>query len=170
MNNEDFPSRDKIVSSSRVHTTSYKDVDYQYLTEQVNNLNLDLDEIDFISEDFDSIRTKVDKQKVYFWIRVYLKEETKIEPGDDIIIKYSYSGEELTTKFICYAKTGGLTTEIANIVNYNSEDDVKVLCLMVDEEKINYESEDIPFLRKLFRIGRFFEYELLRRSDLTLTI
>ena len=40
---------------------------------------------------------------------------------------------------------------------------------MVDEERINYESDDIPFLRKLFRISRHYEYELVRRSELTLT-
>ena len=51
------------------------------------------------------------------------------------------------------------------IVNYNSEDDMKVLCLMVDEGQVNY-NEDIPFVRTLFKVGRHFEYQLVKRSEL----
>ena len=40
---------------------------------------------------------------------------------------------------------------------------------MVNEEKINYDSEDILYIRKLFKIGRYYEYELLKRSELILT-
>ena len=40
---------------------------------------------------------------------------------------------------------------------------------MVDEERINYNSDDIPFIRKLFRIGRWYEYEIVRRTELILT-
>jgi len=166
----DFAPRNKI-KIMKQQPTAKIEVNYDYLVEQVKKLNLD--GVDFEHEDYDKINTKIEKQKVYFWIRVYLSEEIQIEPGDDIIIKYMVSGEELDTKFICYAKKGGASLNYEDgepvVTNYNSEDDTKVLCLMVDEERINYESEDIPFLRKLFKIGRHFEYVLLKRTDLVLT-
>ena len=146
------------------------EVNYDYLYEQARKI--DLDSLNFENEDYNKLKTKIEKQKVYFWIRVYLSEEIKIEPGDGIIIKYIFSGEELDSTFICYAKKGASAINYVDgepVVNYNSEDDTKVLCLMVDEEKINNDSDDIPFLRKLFKIGRHFEYVLLKRTDLTLT-
>ena len=166
---EEFPERKRlnIIKSEEVSMT--KDVDYNYLVEQVQALNLD--DVDFETAEYDSIDTKIEKQKVYFWIRVYLNEETEIEPGDDIEIKYINSGETLLSKFICYAKTGDTSIDLEGevVTNYNAEDNKKVLCLMVDEEKINYDSEDILFIRKLFRIGRHYDHVLLRRSDLVLT-
>lgn len=143
-----------------------------FLAEQIKDLNLDT--IDFENSSYDQLKTKIEKQKVYFWIRVYLSEEIEIEPGSDISIKYVNSGEKLDTKFICYAKMGGGTINYENgepvVANYNSEDNRKVLCLMVDEEKINYDSEDIPFIKKLFKIGRHYEYQLMKRTDLILTV
>jgi hypothetical protein len=174
-NNMDFLPRHKLSKTTQSQFDNIKLVDpnYDYLSEQVKKLNLD--QIDFENTEYDSVETKVDKQKVYFWIRVYLSEEvSEIEPGDDINIKYMPSGEELTTKFICYSKKGGSSIEYKDgepvVANYNSEDDTKCLCLMVDEEKINYDSEDIPLIKKLFKIGRHFEYVFLKRSDLVLTI
>ena len=171
LDNMSFPPRNKLTVSKPKKELSLVDMDYDFLTEQVRNLNLD--NTDFENTEYDTIDTKIEKQKVYFWIRVFLKEAAMVEPGDDITIKYSFSGEELITKFICFAKVGGNKVDYVNgepvIANYNTEDDNKVLCLMVDEEKINNDSEDIPFLRRLFRIGRHYEYELLRRTDLLLT-
>ena len=171
LDNMGFPPRNKLTVSKPKKELSLVDMDYDFLTEQVKNLNLE--ETDFENAEYDTVDTKIDKQKVYFWIRVFLKEEAIIEPGDDITIKYTFSGEELITKFICFAKVGGNTVDYINgepvVTNYNTEDDPKVLCLMVDEEKINNDSQDIPFLRRLFRIGRHYEYELLKRTDLLLT-
>lgn len=169
--NSDFPPRHKLAVKKITETST----NYNYLVEQVAKLDLEevvFDDTDEVAVESRKTKTKIDKQKVYFWIRVYLKEECKIEPGDDITIKYSVSGETLFTKFICYAKKGNLVDYIDGepvVTNYNSEDDTKVLCLMVDEEKINYDSADIPFIRRLFRIGRHYEFELLRRADLILT-
>lgn len=108
----------------------------------------------------------VDEQKVYFWIRLYISEESpNIEIGDDIIIHWEPSGEELVTKFICYGKKGLERDYNDQVVNYNTEDDHKVLCLMVDERVINF-SEEIPFIRTLFKTGRHYEYQLVKRTDL----
>ncbi len=108
----------------------------------------------------------VDEQKIYFWIRLYISEENNnIEIGDDISIQWVPSGEELTTKFICYGKKGLERDHNDQVINYNSEDDKKILCLMVDERVVNY-SDKIPFIRTLFKTGRHYEYQLVKRSDL----
>lgn len=135
------------------------------LVEQVKSL--DTSELpDKISKEEKKIKQVVEEQKVYFWIRLYLKEEdSNLVIGDDISIKWTPSGEELKTKFICYGKTGLQKDYDEEIVNYNSEDDKKVLCLMVDEGQVNY-NEDIPFVRTLFKVGRHFEYQLVKRSEL----
>lgn len=135
------------------------------LVEQVKTL--DTTELpDKISKEEKKIKQVVEEQKVYFWIRLYLKEEdSNLVIGDDISIKWTQSGEELKTKFICYGKTGLQKDYNEEIVNYNSEDDKKVLCLMVDEGQVNY-NEDIPFVRTLFKVGRHFEYQLVKRSEL----
>ena len=166
-----FTPRNQLKKVSNIQAINMEE-NYDYLVEQVKNL--ELDKIDFENSEYDRIYKKEDKQKVYFWIRVYLSEETNIEPGDSVNMKYIHSGEELETTFICYAKKGASHIDYENdepvITNYNAEDDTKCLCLMVDEERINYDSEDILFIRRLFRIGRHYEYELIRPAELTLTI
>ena len=135
------------------------------LVEQVKSL--DTKELsDELSKEEKEIKQVVEEQKVYFWIRLYLKEEdSNLQIGDDISIKWTPTGEELKTKFICYGKTGLQKDYDEEIVNYNSEDDKKVLCLMVDEGQVNY-NEDIPFIRTLFKVGRHYEYQLVKRSEL----
>ena len=135
------------------------------LVEQVKSLDT-TGLSDKISKEEKKIKQVVEEQKVYFWIRLYLKEEdSNLVIGDDISIKWTPTGEELKTKFICYGKTGLQKDYDEEIVNYNSEDDKKVLCLMVDEGQVNY-NEDIPFVRTLFKVGRHFEYQLVKRSEL----
>ena len=108
----------------------------------------------------------IDEQKVYFWIRLYISDEdVNIEVGDDISIQWTPSGEELVTKFICYGKKGLQKDYNNEVVNYNSEDDKKILCLMVDEKFVNF-SEEIPFIRTLFKTGRHYEYQLVKRNEL----
>jgi hypothetical protein len=108
----------------------------------------------------------IEEQKIYFWIRLYLSEEDlNIQVGDDITISYEPSGEELVTKFICYGKSGLERDHNDEVINYNPEDDKKILCLMVDENHVNY-SQEIPFIRTLFKTGRHYEYQLMRRDEL----
>ncbi len=110
-----------------------------------------------------------EEQKVYFWIRLYLKEEMEdILPGDDFLITYSESGECLLTKFVAFGKKN-LNRDLDQvIINYDPEDEKKTLCLMVDEESIKT-SNEIPFIRTLFKTSKYFEYQVYRRSDLTFT-
>jgi hypothetical protein len=114
----------------------------------------------------DVITKIVEEQKVYFWIRLYLKDEDpNIQVGDDIIIEYVPSGEELITKFICYDKQGLSTDHQGEITNYNPEDNKKVLCLMVDTKMVNY-NDDIPFIRTLFKMSYHYNYQLVKRDEL----
>ena len=106
----------------------------------------------------------LEEQKVYIWIRLYLKEESDVEIGDDIFMTYTPSGEKLETKFICFGKEG-MKKDNDGLVNWNSEENKKVLCLMVDQDKIN-KGTDIPFIRTLFKSSIHYQYQLMRREEL----
>jgi hypothetical protein len=137
-------------------------------------------ETEGLSDEIEIISKVVEEQKVYFWIRLYLKEEDlNIQVGDDIVIRYqprstfvdgvkiweSEEVEELVTKFICYGKKGLEKDHDNEVVNYSNEDDSKILCLMVDETTVNF-GEGIGFIRTLFKTGRHYEYQLVRRDEL----
>jgi hypothetical protein len=160
-----FSSQDPFADRSQLIKS---DIYQEHLIDQIKEID-----VTKIKEDGDfEVRTKiVEGQKVYFWIRVYLKEEdNSLSPNDDISIRYAITGEILNVKFICYNKSILTQDHDPNVVNYNPEDDRKVLCLMVDSERINKDSEDIPFIRTLFKIGRHYEYQLLKREDLEIVI
>ena len=145
-----FPSRKEILENK---STSYQ----KSIINEIKSI--DIDKVDFSNSDFKPKSSIIEKQKVFFWIRLYLKEEnSSINPNDIIVMKYLRSGEELETKFICYAKTTLNKDSQGEIVNYDTEDDKKVLCLMVDSDKINYDDGSIPFIRTLFKTSRFYEY------------
>lgn len=121
-----------------------------------------------LSDDVDnSPESKVvDEQKIYFWVRLYLKEEDmNIEPGDEIIIKWKPSGEELLTKFIAYGKKGLDKNHDDEVTQYVSEDDKRVLSLMIDTKMVNF-NDEIPFIRTLFKTGYHYEYQLVKRTEL----
>ena len=133
-----------------------------------------------LSDEIEIISKVVEEQKVYFWIRLYLKEEDlNIQAGDDIVIRYqprstfidgvkiweSEQVEELVVKFVCYGKKGLEKDHDNEVVNYSNEDDSKILCLMVDETTVNF-GEGIGFIRTLFKTGRHYEYQLVRRDEL----
>jgi hypothetical protein len=111
-----------------------------------------------------------EEQKVYFWIRLYLKDDNiNAEIGDDISINWKQSGEKLVTKFICYGKKGLNKDYNDQVTNYNSEDDKKCLCLMIDTKMVNF-NDDIPFIRTLFKTGYHYQYQLVKREDLQFII
>lgn len=112
----------------------------------------------------------IEDQKIYFWVRLYLKEENlNIESGDDVIISYLPKEEELKTKFICYGKDNLGKDHENEVINYNPEDDKKILCLMIDEKMVN-NNDEIPFIRSLFKVGHHYEYQLIKRDELLFTI
>jgi hypothetical protein len=121
-----------------------------------------------LSDDVDNISSSkvVEEQKIYFWIRLYLTEESdNIQIGDDVTIQYTPSGEELITKFVCYGKSGIERDHNDQVMNYNPDDDKRILCLMIDERVVNF-GEGIPFIRTLFKTGYHYEYQLMKRSEL----
>lgn len=136
---------------------------YEQLYEQVKNI----DTTD-LSDDVPvgSSTTIIEEQKIYFWTRLYLRDENpNIEIGDTIKIVYTNSGEELETKFVCFEKKGLGKDQKTDVTSYNTEDDKKVLCLMIDSKEVNY-SDKIPFIRTLFKTGYHYEYQLVRRDEL----
>lgn len=134
------------------------------LVEQIKEIDTkDLKDSDL---DVNPVSTVIEQQKIYFWIRLFLKEEdVDIKIGDDIIINWEPSGEKLLTKFFAWGKKGFEKDSNENITNYNPEDDQKILSLMIDENIVN-NNKDIPFIRTLFKTGRHYEYHLIKRSDL----
>lgn len=121
-----------------------------------------------LSDDVDQTPQKeiIEEQKIYFWIRLYLKEEEPtIKQGDEIIIKWKPSGETLETKFIAYGKKGLEKDHIDEVINYSKDDDNRILSLMVDSDMVN-KGEGIPFIRTLFKISYHYEYQLVKRTDL----
>ncbi len=134
------------------------------LVEQIKNI--EVEKINQWSEVQDLTTKVVEEQKIYFWIRLFLKEESDdIQVGDKINMSYLPNSEVLETTFICYGKEGLQKDYDDEIVNFNPEDDKKILCLMIDENIVNT-SDEIPFIRTLFKNSRFFEYQVVKRSEL----
>jgi len=138
---------------------------YDNLVEQIKTINTEV--VKDWDKNADPSSKVIEEQRVYIWIRLYLKKESDVEVGDDVIMTYTPSGEKLETKFICYDKTSLSKDhdDLEKIVNFNPEDDKKVLCLMVDQDKIN-KGTDIPFIRTLFKVSIHYQYQLVRRSEL----
>jgi hypothetical protein len=140
---------------------------YDSLVEQIKKI--DSEEVsDKIDDSVDV--SEIEKQKIYIWLRVYLKSEiSDIKEGDDFKIEYTPSGEKLISKFIAYGKKNSIKdADDYTQIQVNTEDDNKVLCLMVDENEIQ-NGENIPFIRTLFKTSRHFEYQVYKREQLTIT-
>lgn len=153
-----FPDRKELAKRR-----SYRD----NIIEQAKSI--DVEKVDYKNVDFGPQNKVIEEQKVYFWIRIYLKEEVDVQPNTDITITYQPSEESLVAKFICYAKKGHEKDKQHLVVNYNTEDDKRILCLMVDADRINKKSEDIPFIRSLFKISRYYQPQILRLSEFKIT-
>lgn len=135
---------------------------YDFVREQLQ----DVDTADLTDDVSDDVLIDITPEKVYFWTRLYMSnEDPSIKIGDTIFLEYTPSGERLETKFIAYGKKGLERNHEGEVTNYNPEDDGRVLCLMIEETVVN-NSDGIPFLRTLFKLGRHYEYQLLRRNEL----
>ena len=116
----------------------------------------------------------IEKQKVYLWIRLFLEEDEEgnlsdLVPNDDLLMEYKWApGEKIMTKFACYGKQGVQKDHENEIIGYNPEDDKRVVCLLADSDIINY-SDEVPFLRRLFKGSFHYQEEIVKRQDLTFT-
>jgi len=142
---------------------------YEYLEKLVEQVK-DMDTKELSDEVDNESSTKIiEEQKIFFWVRLYLNEEDpNVKVGDDITIEWSHSGEKLKTKFAAYGKEGVNKDQGDEVTNYNPEDDKRILCLMIDTKMVNF-NDDIPFIRTLFKTGYHYEYQLVKRNDLTFT-
>lgn len=140
---------------------------YDQLVEQIKNINSE-DLPDDVSQK--PTMSEVEKQKVYIWIRLFLKEEIQdIKDGDEFMIKYKLSGEELSTTFICFGKQNSYKdAQDHTQIQMLTEDDKKVLCLMVNEEDIKT-LDNIPFIRTLFKGYTYYQEQVYHRDDMTFT-
>jgi|LauGreDrversion4_2_1035121.scaffolds.fasta_scaffold08550_9 hypothetical protein len=135
---------------------------YDFVREQLK----DVDTADLSDDVSKDPEVEITPEKVYFWTRIYMKEENpNIEIGDTITMRYVPSGEEMKTQFFAYGKTGLDRDHDDELISFDAEEDKKVLCLMVEEKIVN-ESEDIPFIRTLFKLGRHYEYNVMKRGEL----
>jgi hypothetical protein len=142
---------------------------YEYLEKLVEQVkDIDTDELSD-EVDNESSTKVIEEQKIFFWVRLYLSEEDpNINIGDDVNIEWSHSGEKLKTKFAAYGKEGVNKDQGDEMTNYNPEDDKRILCLMIDTKMVNF-NDDIPFIRTLFKTGYHYEYQLVKRNELTFT-
>ena len=153
LDNVSFPDRKSITKS---------DTHIQNIITEVKKV--DVDKINFDKEDFNATSRVIQKQRVYIWIRLYLKNEIKIAP--ETLVQIEYNGQEkLDTHFMFFGKKGLERDKDGEIVNFDPEDDTKVLCLMVDVEKIDKDNEDIPFMKTLFKLGKFYQPQIIKKSD-----
>ena len=153
----DFPTRQEILSNKS--NLSYQ----ERLIEQAKNI--DTEKIDFESSDFKPRQKVIEKQKIFRWSRLFIKEEiSDLKVNDTINISHSITGELLETTFICYAKKNLEKDSDENIVAFTGEEDKKILCLMIDTE--NLESDKVKFIRTLFQNTRWYEFQLLKRTEL----
>lgn len=136
---------------------------YDNLVEKIKTINTE-EVKDWYSNKGSDMKV-IEEQKVYIWIRLYLKEESDVQIGDEIFMTYKPSGEKLNTIFVCYGKTDLGKDHEDEMVNYNPEDDKKVLCLMVNQDTIN-KGIDIPFIKTLFKTSIHYQDQLMKRSDL----
>jgi hypothetical protein len=136
---------------------------YDNLVEQIKTIDTEV--VKDWDKNTDPAMKIVEEQKVYIWIRLYLKEKSNVQVGDDIFMTYKPSGEKLSTIFVCYGKTDLGKDHEDEMVNYNPEDDKKILCLMVNQDTIN-KGVDIPFIKTLFKTSIHYQEQLMKRSDL----
>jgi hypothetical protein len=150
----DFPER-KSISRSDSHLES--------VVEQVKKI--DLDKSNFENDDFQPHTKIIQKQKVYFWIRVFIKDEIEIQPETKINIVYLDGTESVETHFMYYGKKGLERDKDGQIVNFNPEDDKKILCLLLDAERINVNNSDIPHMKTLFTLGKYYQPQYIKKFD-----
>ena len=156
---EDFPTRQQIISKKDGGGAGYLD----RLVEEVKSI--DISKVDFDGSDFRPRQRVVEKQRVYRWTRLFVKEEVAdLQVNDRVDIVHLPTSESLQTSFICYAKAGLARDTDGSLVSYDGEDDRKVLCLMIDTELL--QGDSAPFLRTLFPNTPHYEYSLLRRDEL----
>lgn len=129
--------------------------------------NVNLNDISFgeDEEDYDILNQIVDKQLVFTWSRLLINEEIEdLQIGDEIIMSYKYSDLTLELKFGAFAKVTEVSSTEEGVTEYITEDDKRVLCLMVNEEYLK--DAKYSTISRLFKRSKFFEYLTIQKGDL----
>jgi hypothetical protein len=161
----DFPDRSEI--KKRFEKVSVETSDYQ--TDLLNKLQGIVEKADVEKwGDVPDIKIQqTEKQKEYFWIRIYLKEEDdKLNKGDIVTLTHTPTNEKIDMIFGAYEKEGLNRDYTDEVINYSTKDDKKILCCMIDLDRVNKESDDIPKLRTFFRNSRYYEENLFFKTDI----
>ena len=159
VDNIQFPDRKSLVKS---------DTHLNNVVDQAKII--DVDKVNFDGEDFLPKTKIIQKQKVYIWMRLYIKEEINIEPETKIQIQYLNGKETLDTFFMYFGKKGLERNKDGEIVNFNPEDDKKILCLLVDVEKLDIDNKDIPFMKTLFPLGKYYQPQYVKKMDFSFVL
>jgi len=144
-----------------------QEVGYQSdLVEQLHDAVKNID-YDNLNDEPNLKINEVEKSKTFVWTRVYLKEDKEnIKKGDKVFLKYIPTNEEIEMIFGAYEKLGLNKNFDDEVTNYISDDDKKILCCMIDQNRLNNDSDDIPNLRTFFRNSRYYEENLFFKRDL----
>ena len=154
-----FPDRKSIVRS---------DAHLDNIVEKAKKI--DVDKVNFQGEDFQPLTKIIQKQRSYIWIRLYVKEEIDINPETKINFVYNDGQEIIETYFMYFGKKGLERNQDGEIVNFNPEDDKKILCLMMDVERIDYNNHDIPYMKTLFKLGKYYKPDYIRKNDFSFVL
>jgi hypothetical protein len=155
-----FPDRKQI--KNKLKSMDYKEEINERILDIVSNI-----EISDAWDDEPSIKKNIlERQKEYFWIRVYLTEDDQLlEKGDKLNITHVPSNEKIEMIFGTYEKEGLNKDHNEQVINYVQKDNKSILCCMIDLEKVNKESNDIPTLRTFFRNSRYYTENIYKKSD-----
>ena len=125
---------------------------------------IDIDKVQDVEENITEVNI-IEKSKIYFWIRLFIKNELEINTGDTITINWNIYDEKIDTKFISYGKKGLEYDYDNQITKGTLENDKKILVLMVDSEEVNY-SKDINHLRTLFKLSHHYVENIIKHDEL----
>lgn len=149
-----FPDRKSIIPSD-THLESIVD----------KAKTIDVDKINFDGEDFQPKTKIIQKQRVYLWMRLYLKNDIDILPETKVMMVYN-GGEELLETYFMYFGKKGLERDVnGQIINFNPDDDKRVLCLLIDTDRLNVNCVDIPYIKTLFPLGKFYKPQYIKKMD-----
>lgn len=145
--------------------TNYRNILLGQLNNSLNNINSS----QWKDEPNVKIR-EIEKQKEFFWIRVYLKDDdTVLKVGDIISISYRPTNEKMDMIFGGYEKEGLNKNHNDQVINYVSESDRSILICLVDLNRVNKDSEDIPTIRTFFRNSRHYAEDIFYKNDIVIS-
>ena len=113
---------------------------YDNLVEQIKTIDTEV--VKDWNKNTDPAMKILEEQKVYIWIRLFLKEEADVEVGDEIFMTYKPSGEKLSTIFVCYGKTDLGKAKVIEIKAFSSRTKNIVALHKVNEYLSSFDNDN----------------------------